>query len=827
MARLTLTQNAFTSGELSPRVMGRTEMDRYLQGLKRCRNGHPVIHGGFKRRAGSLYAAAAISNTASASILVPFVEGQGRAWMLEFGNLSVRVYNTDRTYTGISLTSPYTSAQLATLDWAQSDATLWLAHPDVAPQRLQRLADGVWVIGPAPFTTKPFSEAGHYPATGLTLSAATVGAGRTATAGAAAFKPGYVGRAIIFQAGIGVITGYTSSTQVTVEITRAFPSTTVASGAWNIEGSPQTFVYPAIAKPVGNSTILYSAADLGEDLTLSDVEGSITITAGTSIFVSGHVGRYIFAGAGMAVITGYTSGTVVSADVINVFDSKSYLASSAAMDEDRAWIAADVGSVVRVNGGLFRIDGVSGAAATVTILREASGAVLAPPLSWSLEPVVWGGSFGWPRSVTIHQQRSVFGGNAKFPRTVWGSRIGEPLDFERWTDDSDSFAFTIDGDEATAIKYVTATKQLAVLTDSAEYSMRSGVEKPITPTNVRVVPESNHGAAQVRPVQINDEQVFVQRAGRKVRAFGYRYDFDAYRSPDIAALAEHITATGVTWMAYAQEPEQMLWAVRGDGKFLSCTIDRDQQPSVIGWALHDTQGAVECVQTIPGTDRDQVWMIVRRTVNGATVRYLEVLDDTFEPLHPDDPLPAGLDLPMVFGCTVDCGKVFDNPAGATSFSVPHLAGLKVAILADGSVMYDGYSDTSPTVAADGTVTIPRAGRRVLIGLPFTSLAMLLTPEVQTATGSAQGQPARTGEMFLRFLDSIGVEVRNNAGNTQRIAFREFGEDTLDQPARLFTGSQRVTLLGWERGDSEISIIQAQPLPLHMLAAVRTHQVNGG
>ena len=821
MARVTLTQNAFTSGELSPRVMGRTDMDRYLQGLKRARNGHPVIHGGFKRRAGSVYVAAAFTNNSNRSMLVPFVEGQGKAWMLEFANNRIRIYNTDRTYTGIELVSPYAYTQLPLLDWAQSDSTLWLVHPDVAPQRLQRLADDVWVIAPAPFTTEPFDEVGRMPSVSLTLSAATVGTGRTATAGGAVFLPSYVGRAIIHEAGIAVITAYTSATVATVEITRAFPLTVIPSGQWNLEGSPQIGCFTTIAGPVGAATAVYGAATRAASLSLSDVTGTVTATASASVFTAGDVGKLLFAGTGALEITTFGSGTSVTGTVQKLFDEKKYAQEQWAVQAD-AFRSADIGSFVRINGGLIKITGLADPSAVAgEVIRELAGAALAPALSWSLEPTVWGGSYGYPRSVTIHQQRAIFGGNYKFPRTVWGSRIGEPLDFGRWTDDDDAFAFTIDGDEATAIKYVTANKQLSILTDSGEYSMRSGVEKPITPTNVRVVPESNHGAAQVRPVQVNDEQMFVQRAGRKVRAFGYRYDFDAYRSPDISALAEHITASGVTWLAFAQEPEQMLWATRGDGKFLSCTIDRDQQPSVIGWARHETNGFVECVQTIPGTDRDQVWMIVRRTVNGAPVRYIEVLDDTFEPWHPSVPLPEGLEQRPVYGCTVDCAAWFDNAGGQTAFSVPHLAGCVVDIVADGSKMQ------RQTVAADGSLTIERPGKRVLIGMPFRTEATLLTPEVQTGMGSAQGQAARTGEMFLRFLDTIGATVANNAGGSQEVPFKSFGPDVLDNAPIPFTGLLRITMLGWERGESEITITQDDPMPMHLLAAVRTHQIGGG
>lgn len=740
MPKLTLSQTAFTGGELSPRVLGHTDVDRYASGVKTALNGHPVIQGGFKRRAGWRYLRAAVGASAGNSILVPFIQGRSLAFMLEFSNLSVRVINADGTLPGITLTTPYSDSLLGELDWAQSDSTLYLFFPFSPIHRLQRLSATEWAMSPAPFTTVPFAETGIVGPPIGTLSAATVGVGRTLTATGVPFLASDVGRGVICGPGLAIITGFTSATQVTVEITRAFTSTSLA--VWSIESSPQTTCTPSAKDPVGATITLTLAAN--------------------------------------------------------------------------GWRTGDVGSFVRINGGLCKITAYTSAlVVNATIVRELVGITAAPALAWSLEPPVWNGTLGYPRTGTIYQQRLIAAGTTRYPRTVWGSRISEPLDFELGTADDLAFSFTIDGDEASAISYVSAGKGLAVFTESAEYTMRNGVEKPITPTSVRVVPESSHGCAQVRPVSVNRETMFVQRSGRKVRSFGYRYDFDGFSAVDITALSDHITASGVVWMAYQQEPDFLLWGVRKDGKFLSCTIDRDQQPSVIAWALHETDGFVECLASIPDADADQVWGIVRRTVNGSTVRYIERLDHQFEPLHSS----VTTDGP-VYGCTVDSGVVVDNGSGTASFSVPHLEGREVDIVADGSKLQ------RRTVGVGGALTIERSSKRTLIGLPFSSRVTLLNPEVTTQTGSAQGQPARTSQMVMRFLDTIGATVQNSEGNTQPIPFRRFGADVLDNAPVPFTGLLRVSLLGWERGESEISVIQDDPYPMQLLSVVRTHQVNG-
>lgn len=738
MVRATLNQTSFTGGEISPRAIGRTDIDRYGTALKRARNCHPVITGGVKQREGSLYAAVANAGPGE-SVLIPFVKSRSEAWMLEFCDQKIRIFNSDGQFL-TELTTVYTVADLPTLDWAQSDATMYLFNPSFEVYRLQRIGSS-WVLSPAPFTTVPFDETGIVPAVSLTLSASSVGVGRTATASGAVFLASDVGRGIISDVGIAVITAYTSTTVVTVEITRAFSGTGIGSFNWTLESSPKTSVTPSAKDPEG---------------------ATITLTAGAA-----------------------------------------------------AWRSSDVGAHVRLNGGLVKISAFTSTTVVDAVIeRELTSTVAAPADAWSIEYPVWSAINGYPRTGTIHQQRLICAGTTKYPMTVWGSRIGELLDFGRWTNDDDSFAFTIQSDETTPITYVTSARDLVVLTESGEYSMRSGVEKPLTPTNVRVVPEKNHGTAQVRPVLIGDETMFVQRAGRKVRSLGWRYEFDSYKAPDLTALSDHITKSGITSMVFQQEPDLLLWAVRGDGKFLTCVIDRDQQPSVIGWALHETIGTVECVASIPKGDRDQVWAIVTRVINGVTRVFIERFDGTFEALHPSTTTDG-----PVYGCTVDCGVVIDNAAGQSSFTVSHLPSTTVAVVADGSDMGEITTDSL------GQFTLPRTSKRTLIGLPFASEAALLTPELGTGEGSSQGNAARSGEITMRFLETIGAKVVDAEGSEQTIPFRTFGTDVLDNAPEPFTGLMRVSKLGWQRGVSELSVVQRQPLPWHLLGVIRKHTVN--
>jgi hypothetical protein len=820
MPRVSLKQTNFTAGEISPRLIGRTDIDRYSNAAKRLINALPVVHGGARRRWGTRWVGITKYGGGRKSRLIPFVYSRDVAYMLEFTHLAVRVWPAGGGGLVAEIPAAITEDMLEDLDFAQGADTMFIASPVAPIQRLRRFSATVFDLSPAPFSTTPFEEQGHAPAVALTLSAASLGVGRTATAAGPAFLPSDVGRLLSAGAGLALVTGYTSATVATVTITIAFAGTALAAGAWTLDASPLALVKPSAKDPVASTINLTGALSRAADLTLAAKTGTgIAVTASASVFVAGDVGKQLIADSGVATITAQ-SGTGATVDISSDFLSTSYASGGYGITGD-VWRAGDVGSMVRINGGLCRIDSFTSASSVrAFILTALTSDVAAPPLAWSLESTVWTATNGYPRTITLHEQRLVAGGSTRYPQTIWGSRIGEYLDFTKGTADDDGYSFTIASDEINPISYLASLRNLIAHTYGGEHSVQGGVEKPITPTNVRVRQESGHGCKSVRPVTVGRESVFVQRSGRKLRSLGYRYDFDGYASPDLTVLAEHLTeAGGIVSLAWQQEPDQVLWCARGDGALLSCTLDRDQ--SVTGWAQHYTRGFFESVATIPNGDKEEAWVVVRRVISGASVRYIEIMQDTFEPQLPGAAyagLPPAPDA-VNYGYTVDAGTAFDDPAGLTVFSVPQLIGQEVDIVADGAVM------PRQVVSGIGEVTLDRASKRTLIGLPFRSEIALLTPEMDSGSGTAQGNAMRTSELTLRFLGTIGAKVLDGEGREQSVPFRRLGPAVLDAPVEVFTGNVRIETLGWDRGRSELTIVQDQPLPLHLLSVVRKFQVN--
>ncbi|WP_431482238.1 hypothetical protein [Pseudomonas solani] len=567
---------------------------------------------------------------------------------------------------------------------------------------------------------------------------------------------------------------------------------------------------PFVTRPFDEIGIRFSTA-----LSVSNpaIGTARTFTSTPAVFKATDTGREIWSGAGVARITSFVNANSVMGEITVAFPSTSVASwalknspqtqcTPSAKDPVGAnitltlsgagWRTDDVGKFVRINSGLVEITSYSSDTVVSGNIRTVlSAAVASPANAWSLEASVWNSIDGYPGTGTLHEQRLVCAGSTSYPQTIWMSKTGESLNFELGTADDAAMSFTVSSDQINPISHMAQIKALVALTYGGEFSLLGGVEKPITPTNVQVKNQSSYGCSRVKPVRIGNELYFMQRSGRKLRAMAYRYDSDAYGAPDMSVLSEHITESGVADMAYQQEPESILFLVRNDGVIATLTVDRDQD--VIGWARQTTDGVFESVATIPTADGEQVWCIVKRTIDGADKRYVERFTGNVN---------------------VDCGLVLSNPSGQTVWTgLGHLEGKTVDVVADGVPM-------EPVTVDAGQITLPRAAKVVHIGLHFKTTIKTLTPEVSGNTGTAQGNRMRISEVTLRFLETVGCKI-----NGQIVSFRNMGANVLDQPVLPYTGDHRMENLGWEVGQAQLTIEQDQPLPFQLLCVIKKFTFN--
>jgi hypothetical protein len=211
-------------------------------------------------------------------------------------------------------------------------------------------------------------------------------------------------------------------------------------------------------------------------------------------------------------------------------------------------------------------------------------------------------------------------------------------------------------------------------------------------------------------------------------------------------------------------------------------------------------GIVESITAIPSGAEDQVYVAVRRTINGATVRHIEYLKS----------LQFGGVITDAF--FVDSGLTYDGSATSTITGLNHLEGETVSVLADGSAHAD-------KVVSGGTITLDRDAQKVHIGYGYTSTIETLRLEGGANDGVSQGKIKRIHGVTIRFLESVGAELGPDLDNLDRIPFRD-SSMPMDEAVPIFTGDKEIFFPSGYDNDARIVVRQTQPLPMTVTAIMR-------
>jgi len=560
-------QTNFTAGQLSPRLHGRVDINKYNNGLKTQKNAYSLPHGGVVRRSGFHYVAGVKTNSAKVR-LVRFEFSISQAYIIEFGNTYIRFYMDNGQITSggspVEIATPYLTAELFEINFAQSADTLYIAHPNHAPRKLIRTSHTNWTLSTLTFTSAPANFAG--------------------------------------------------------------------------------------------------------------------------------------------------------------------------------------------------------------------------------------GSGDYPRSVTFFEERLYWAGTNNNPQTIWASKSGDFLNMNQGTGlDDESVEFTLATDDVNVIYWLKASDVLLIGTVGGEFKLH-GNGNPVTPSNVRVVQETKYGSSTVSPVVSGRAVIFNQRSKKKLRQMIFDLNVEGFVAPDLTILAEDITGDGIVDLAYQQEPDSIVWAVREDGVLLGLTYQRDQQ--VVAWHQHPVGGTdaeVESIAVIPTADgkADQLWASIKRTVNGGTVRYIEYSDTSM---------------------FVDSGLSYSGSPTSSFSGLTHLEGQTVQIVGDNAVY------ASATVSS-GAVSISENVSTAYIGLAYTSEIVTLPPEVPQTDGSSFGKKKSWNRIILNLYQTLGISVNNT-----QLVFRT-GGDPMDSAPPAFTGQHDITNLGWKEADSSITVKQEQPLGMTLISLTGELNVN--
>ena len=753
MARVAVQLTNFTGGELSPRLDGRNDLSKYSSGCKTLENMIIYPHGSAARRSGSRFIAE-VKSSAAKTRLIPFEFSTTQTYMMEFGNQYIRFYKDN--------------GQILEGDKTISGATQ--ANPVVITATSHGYSNGdeisiTSVAGMTELNNKRYLVANK---TTNTFEITNVDGTNINGTSFTAYTSGGVANRVY-----EISTPYLTAELFDIKYAQSADVMYITHPNHEVEKLSRT----------GHTSWTLSDVDFTKGPMQDANTTDTTLNPGATAV-----------GTGVSLAASATTG----------------------INSGSGFLSTDVGRFVFLHGGYAKITAVTDTTnATIEILTTLSASTATS--DWRL------GSFsdttGHPSSVTFFEQRLVFAGTSNEPQTLFFSRSGDYENMDAniggTIADDDAIIYTIASNQVNAIRFMTATRTLIVGTAGGEFTVSGGgTDVAITPTNILIKKQSNHGAANVDAISAGNATLFLQRAKRKIRELAYNFDVDGYLAPDMTILAEHITEGGITQMAYQQEPNQIVWMTRSDGELVGLTYQREQQVTawhrqIFGGSFGSGNAVCESVAVIPTDDTEyQVYVIVKRTINSITRRYVEYLNN-FDFTETDNTTFNFLDSQLDYS----------GSATTTITGLEHLEGQVVSILADGSTHPD-------KTVSSGAITLDRSSTKVKVGLSYTSLLQTMRLDAGAANGTSQGKTKRIYDISLRLFESVGVEVGPDLSNMERIPFRSSADD-MDTAIPVFTGDKEIEFRGNYETDGFIFVRQTQPLPLTVLSLYPNLVTNDG
>lgn len=573
----TFSQRSFSGGELTPSLYARVDFSKYQSGLRTCRNYYVMRHGGVTSRSGSMFVAEVKDSTTTVR-MIPFVFNNDQTYILEFGDEYMRVHKQGvqqteaaKTITNITAADPAVVTTSASHGYSNGEE-VYISG----------------VVGMTEVNNRNFKVAN---VTGTTFELQTMDSVDLDASGYTAYSSGgssylvYEISTPYAEEDLMELNFVQSADVITIVHPNYAPRELSRSGDINWSLSTISFG-PSLANPtissvtggLGGTTTGYSVSAVTED----GEEGG----------ASSPVSHNLLASVANPVTV--TWGAVTGAQEYNVY--KQY-------------------------NDLYYYIGTSGG---TTFLDEGTDP------DTTKRPVAGRSNFfdassRYPSAVTYYQQRLLFANTDTEPETVWASKSGffKNFNYEKPIADDSSIDWSMTGQQVNEIRHLLGLGKLIILTGSGEWIVNGDQAGILTPTSINQTQFAYNGANTLRPIIVNNNALYVQSRGSIVRDLSVEFQSEIYKGNDLTIYSSHLfdDYTISDW-TYQQVPHSIVWCARSDGTLLGLTYLKDQE--MLAWHRHDfSGGTVENVCAVPEGNQDVLYVVVKRTIDGRTTRYIE------------------------------------------------------------------------------------------------------------------------------------------------------------------------------------------------------------
>jgi hypothetical protein len=747
------SQDSFVRGEISPRLHARASLDLYRSALKLCENFITMPHGGIRKRGGTYFAGE--TKLSQQERPYPFIYSEEQAYMLFFGDLYFRVY----AYGGpvivgadvLEVAAPWAVADVPDLQFQQSADALYVMHPDYPTQKILRSSNTDWSVSELAFDDGPFATQ-NTTRTNRMYASATTGS-VTLTSDAAVFTADMIGQLVKIQV-------ETYETWKPWEAGGYLVSTSVAGLYRRHNGN----VYLA-TEPTAVSGKIRMGGDPPVHVEGEEWDGAgqdAEVYDGTAAHNDnyGVKWQYVHSGFGVARITAVGGPTSATATVVTTFP----------------------GEVVSVGNKSYK---------------------------WSIGD--FDGAAGFPRTAAVFEERLMFG--KKF--SVYGSKTFDFTSFRSGADDDDAVAFT----QASTNDITWLEESDGFLVIGTVGGVRTlsggGNNEALTPSKFKNRGSPTKRCCSIPPVKAGSTFVYVGFDRKSLVEMNFSLEKNGYSTSPVSIISEHIPKRGISSICYQSETDQIFWMGLDSGELGGLTYEADQ--NVRGWHRQKVGGSfaggdavIEWVATSPGqSGPDDVWLVVKRTINGQTKRYIEVMQPPFEYGDVEDAF------------MVDCGLTYDGAAVGVVSGLGHLEGETVVALADGVI----YRDLT---VSSGQVSIPVDASKWHVGLAYNAVAETLELDVGGRDGSVVGRRKRVNSVIFSVLETANIYVRSASRDS--FDLQRAGRNTIAAPAdlvSLYTGNLDEVKLDdtWE-GQGRVRIEAPDPVPCTVRALIPSFDSEG-
>ena len=700
MATTRIHQANFSGGEVDPNLISRNDLNAYGKSLDKARNVICRNQGAIERGGGTFGGA----DLGAESRLEPFIFSGEQEYILAFQNTVLKIYSTNGTLLQTITSCPWTTAQLKNINLSQQGDTLIAVNENFVPQVIKRTGATSFTRADFAFESslngkiiyQPYFKFADNTVT-LDANSSSAGSGVTVTSSATYFTNDYVGTTLKIYGTEATVTGYTSGTQVTVTL----------KDDLFVELDDDPF-----ATQQGSGTVKVTHANHG-------------LSTGASVVISGS--EDIFDDDGNGLATANLNGTFS----ITVVDDNHYTYTAGSSDT----------ATESVDGGGVRV-----------VIKTH-----APTRDWQ-EQVISSAN-GFPKTVAFHEQRLFFAGVPSLPDGIQGSNVGQFFKFDVGeAADSDSIQIQIASDEINEIRHIISGKVLEILTNTAEFFLKPQIGKPLTPTDLQIVRQSSLGCQLPARAKIFDgSTIFIQTNGKTVREYTFNASTEEFASAPISLLSSHLVSNPIDAdriKSLADRDEQLYFLVNTDGTLGVYSSQKIQE--LQGWVQWSTTGIIQSV----ACSTDFVYVAVKRTINSATVYYLEQFAST------------SFDVPTDMTVTKTLSGSYQ----------PH-----------GTPLINGAVSSSTTLIADGFTNAPNIGESFQFagtGTVYTinsvtatansgEYVIVLDQSVSQSDGVAlQFTTSRTFSALNSNPDMRGLEVHGTSGSTESGNINYYGKGTV-------------------------------------------------